>query len=416
MPETTSNAFSKNAKIRIFKNFLSLSTLKGFQLIIPLITLPYLINTLGVENFGILSFSTSLSMYSGVIIQFGFSLTATREIAIHQENSEQISEIYSSTLVSAIILAGIAFAGHLSIILMFEKFDENFQVYVYSFCAVALQGLFPIWLFQGIEKMKYITVLNIASSILYLIMLLIIVKEPNDFTKVPQLQIVTAAMTLALAIYVIKRKLGIKFTAPTTSQVKQVYTNGQRAFLAQLAPNFYNNSAIFILGLVTNNSIVGIYSASTKIIDVGISLGYILSSSFYPYLCQNIQHHKYFRKLMFVIGAGITALTFMFANEITSLLFENQALEIAPHVQHLSISIILVFIILIYGNNYLMIKGYDNLVKNISIYTSLTFFIISIFAIPKNGITGAISVLIGARTAIATIQFIYYYKIQKGEA
>lgn len=55
-------------KKRLISNFMSLSVLRGFQFIIPLITLPCLVRTIGIENFGLVKFAISLNLYFGAIL------------------------------------------------------------------------------------------------------------------------------------------------------------------------------------------------------------------------------------------------------------------------------------------------------------------------------------------------------------
>ena len=90
---------------RLISNFVALLVLRGFNFLIPLITLPYLVRVIGLENFGLVNFSLSLGLYFGAIIQFGFGVTATREIARNRDDSIKLAQIYSTTLTASILLA-----------------------------------------------------------------------------------------------------------------------------------------------------------------------------------------------------------------------------------------------------------------------------------------------------------------------
>lgn len=96
---------SSNNKMSLISNFTSLLVLRGFQFITPLITLPYLVKTIGIKNFGLVNFAISLGLYFGTIIQFGFSITATREIARYRDDNIKLAQIYSATLAASIFLA-----------------------------------------------------------------------------------------------------------------------------------------------------------------------------------------------------------------------------------------------------------------------------------------------------------------------
>ena len=84
------------AKRNLLENFLSLGALQIVGYIIPLINLPYLSRILGVEKFGLVFFAFAFMQYFIMLTDYGFGLSATREIAINRHNSNNISNIFSA--------------------------------------------------------------------------------------------------------------------------------------------------------------------------------------------------------------------------------------------------------------------------------------------------------------------------------
>ncbi|PYF79863.1 PST family polysaccharide transporter [Marinomonas alcarazii] len=400
-------------KRRLVGNFFSLVVLRGFQFLIPLITLPYLVRTIGLVNFGLVNFALSLAIYFGAVIQFGFGITATREIARNRDDKAKLSQIYSVTLMASFFLAVISIVTFGLILMIVDDFNQYLFLYLFTMAFVVFQSLFPIWFFQGMEDMKYITFLSLGTNIMFLISLFFFVRQADDFLLVPLLNAIAAFITFLVSMLVIKKQFDVKFILPKTQEIKSTYKNGYNAFASQLAPNLYNNSAIFLLGLFTNNTLVGLYTAATKVIDAMISFAYILSNTFLPYLSRNLHKHKIFQKVMLLSGFVLSISTFIMAEWITVSLFSEDNLEVANYIQWLSIAIFFGFVYLTYNTNFLMIAGGEKIGRNISLYVSSVAFLWTIILTCFFGIFGAIASLLLARAALSFLSFFFYRKALK---
>lgn len=399
-------------KKRLFSNFMSLSVLRGFQFLIPLITLPYLVRTIGIENFGLINFALSLGLYFGAIIQFGFGITATREIAKHRDNPNKLAKIYSVTLSASVILALISTIFFSLIVLSVEKFNAYLSLYLFTLAFVVFQSLFPIWFFQGMEKMKYITFLSLGTSLIYLVFLFLFIKHEEDFFLVPLLQAIAAMITFVLAIVVIHKQFKISFKTPQWVEIKITYQEGRHAFIVQLAPNLYNNSAVFLLGLFTNNTVVGLYTAATKVIEVLMSFGTILTSTFLPYLSRTLNKHNAFIYLMVISGALLTIFAIVFSGFIVNLLYGESNNIVSQYILLLSPWVLLIFTRNALGENYLMLTGYEKEYKNIVLYSSITSFLMALILIPYFEIMGAIASVNIAALLMAAFTINKYLKVK----
>ena len=162
---------------RLLGNFFSLSILQIFSYVLPLLTLPYLVRILGVETFGLISFATAFIIFFNILVDYGFNLSATREISVHRENKKKTTEIYSSVLTIKFILIILSFIILSFIVFIFEKFNSHIELYFITFISVIGQAFFPIWYFQGMEKMRYITIINISSKVIFTMAIFIFVHK-----------------------------------------------------------------------------------------------------------------------------------------------------------------------------------------------------------------------------------------------
>lgn len=315
-------------KKRLLSNFFSLSFLQGVNLILPLLTIPYLVRVLGVEYFGLLAFATAVIAYFGIITDYGFNLTATREVSIHRDNKENLIEIFSSVMTIKFILMFISLIMLSVLVISFNKFHQNALIYFLTFGAVIGQVLFPIWFFQGMERMKYITYLNILSKVIFTVAIFIFVKEQNDFWIVPLLNSFGFIIVGMWSLYLIKKDFDIRFKIPFKSQIVYYLKDGYHVFIASLFGNLYNQGNIIILGLFTTPLIVGYYSVAVKLAGAIVSLFQVLTQTIFPYLAKmkNYSYNKFkatslkFLQNTVIIDFLLIGSVFLFSDQLYTLI------------------------------------------------------------------------------------------------
>lgn len=284
----------------VLRNFASLSILQAISYILPIIVLPYLFRTIGPEKFGLIAFAQAFVQYFLILTEYGFSISATKQISLCQDEHAKVCTIFSSVMTVKLALSLLSLLILGVSVYFIPKFRQDWLVYVITFAGVIGTTLFPVWFFQGTEKMKYIADLNILGGILMAALILFLVRSPKDFLMVPLIYSSISLMTGLLGQYIAFRKLGISFRIPGYHNLKEQLTAGWDIFISNVAINAYTTTRVFALGLLTNNTLTGFYSMAEKI--AGICQTFPLTSfsqALFPRL-SNIFHRSQARAFEFM--------------------------------------------------------------------------------------------------------------------
>jgi polysaccharide transporter, PST family len=252
----------------VLNNFASLTVLQAITYILPVIILPYLFQVLGPEKFGLIAFAQAFAQYFMILTDYGFGISATKEISLCHDQPIKVSRIFSAVMAVKIGLAALSMIALCVILYFIPKFRLDWMVYLLSFGAVIGNTIFPIWFFQGTEKMKHIADVNIAGGIVFAAFIVFFVRGPQDYLLVPFINSSVLLVTGLVGQYIVFRKFGISFKFPGYKNVRQQLEAGWNIFISNVAINAYTTTRIFAIGLLTNNTVTGFYSVAEKIASV----------------------------------------------------------------------------------------------------------------------------------------------------
>ncbi|AAB84873.1 O-antigen transporter [Methanothermobacter thermautotrophicus str. Delta H] len=268
------------------ENFLSLSTLQVLVYIIPFITLPYLTRVLGVYNYGLVNFAIAFNTYFIIITDYGFNLSAVREISVNREDPHRVSEIFSSVMLIKGILATLSFCILLLVILNIPRFSVNWQVYTFAFGLVIGNVIFPTWFYQGMERMKYITVLNVLTNLIFLAAIFIFIRRPSDYLYVPLLQSMGTLTAGVISQWIIRTRFNVRFHLPPLRTVYETFRDSTQFFLSRVSVSIYTGSNSFFLGLFAGNTAVGTTRSAEELYTAAQGLYSPLIAVTYPYMAK----------------------------------------------------------------------------------------------------------------------------------
>ncbi|CEL25137.1 flippase [Methanobacterium formicicum] len=368
----------------LLENFFSLSALQIVGYILPLITIPYLVRVLGVDKYGLVSFATAFLVYFQILTDYGFNLSATKEISVHRDDQTKLSEIFSSVMTIKIILMIISFLILYLIVFSFEKFTGDWQIYFLAFGIVIGNLLFPIWFFQGMERMKYITLLNIIANIIFTISIFAFIKNTSDYVYVPLFNSLGTIVAGIISIGIIFKIFGIRFVIPSTESLHDTFKESTDYFLSRASVSIYTSSNAFFLGLFTNNMAVGYYSAAEKIYSAAQGLYYPVGQVIYPYMVKSKNksfYRRVFKSTVF-FNVILCCLIFVLSLWIVNFLYGNNFQESAMVLRIFAVALLVTIPSQLLGYPFLAALGLQKYANGSVIIGSVFHLVILLLLIP----------------------------------
>lgn len=397
----------------LISNFLSLSVLQGLNYILPLLTLPYLVRVLGVENFGLIAFSQSVIQIFILFTDYGFNLSATKQIALNRENKNQVYKIFSSVITIKFLLSIIGLLMLFIILLTVDKFNKHWMIYLVTYITVFGNSLFPIWFFLGIEKMKYITFINVISKGITTILIFILVNGKQDVIILAFINSLGFIIASVLSLIFIFTKLKVRYIFPNYSEIVFQLKDGWYVFLSLLSTSIYTSIGLVILGLYYNSTIVGYFAAIDKILNAVKGLYQPLAQALFPYINKLAQNSRYetvnfLKKITVIVGTCeiiICFFLFFFSEFIVISLFGQDMLPSVMILKIMSLIPLIVSLSSIIGSQTLLVFNFKKLFSMSIIIPSVIHMVLVCIFVPKFGLTSL------AITVVVTELFILIYRI-----
>ncbi|HBE42172.1 MAG TPA: flippase [Bacteroidales bacterium] len=261
------NNFVVNNKV-ILENFSFLSILQVSNLLIFILLIPFLFRILGKENYGIVIFAQTIVAYFSILVNFGLNVSATHDISINRDNLFKRTEIISSVLIIKVFFFFVSFFVVLILISLIPSLKNNPTVYIFSMLYCLSEALFPVWYFQGIEKMKYITYINVGTRVISALIVFLIIKKPDDYFLVPLLLGSGTFAGSIIGLCIMFSIKGNKFELQSLKKIINGINYNLPLFFSNVSSQIYVNGNKLLIGSILGMPTLAFYDIAERLVNM----------------------------------------------------------------------------------------------------------------------------------------------------
>ena len=271
-------------KTKVVGNTIMLYLMTFAKLIFPLLTLPYLTRVLSEESYAVVSYVKSCMVYMQMIIDFGFILSAVKDIVQAQDDKDEIGSIVGHTFLAKLFLSILAGIFLLFMCLFVDILKQNILYTLFSFLGVFIASFLADFLFRGVEKMHFITIIFVVMKGLSTIFTFIFVKNDSHILLIPMLDIFSSIIAVIISFIIIK-KLGIKIKVFSIKKALNMIKDSFSYFLSSIATTAFSALNTVLIGIYISDLVqVAQWSLCLNIISAIQGLYAPICNSVYPHM------------------------------------------------------------------------------------------------------------------------------------
>lgn len=233
-------------------------------ILFPMITFPYALKTLGLDNYGIYTFSSSIVSYISYVAAAGILRYAIRESARVRDDKPKCQKLVNELFTINVITTVFAFV----ILGLLVLFWTKLHFYAPVIFMLSLQVLFTTfgsdWVNSAFEDYFFITVRYIICQSLAVILLFVMVRTENDVLAYAFVSSFGVVVPNIINRFHIKKRFGITPRIVISSELKKHIKSIAFLFACTIGTFIYINSDVTVLGIFYDNDVVGYYGVSTR--------------------------------------------------------------------------------------------------------------------------------------------------------
>jgi O-antigen/teichoic acid export membrane protein len=267
---------------RLASNATALLVAQAANFVIPLLMIPFLTRTLGIEQFGLLAFVQAFAAYFVLCTDYGFNLSATRAIAATRENHQDVRRIVWTTMAARSILGAGCLVVMFTAVLAIPRLREDAVLYTGAALAILSSMITPHWYFQAMELANVLVGVQLATRALSAVAIFLTVSSPEDAVLVLVWQGLGLVAAGVGAWLIALRMIPVRPIRVTAAGIIRSYREGWYVFFSSAAISLYTNSNVVVLGLLGGYVQAGYFSVAEKIVRAGASFVWPIAQAVYP--------------------------------------------------------------------------------------------------------------------------------------
>ena len=277
------------------------------------------------------------------------------------------------------------------------------------------------WLYSALEQYSYITIRNIVCKLISIVLMFIFVHDPSDYVIYGVIAVLASGGSNLLNFINLRKYISLRPVGHYNfkQHLQPIFV----FFATSVAVSIYTNLDTVMLGFMTDDTQVGLYSASVKVKTLLLAIVSSLGNVLLPRLSVYIHDNDYqkFREtlsrvlnFLLLITIPLTIFFTLFARDSIVFISGEAFAGATLSMQLLMPTVFFNALNGMTGNQMLVPLGREKAVMLSVIIGAVLDFVLNLFVIPKMGAAGAALSTLLAEFIVLVVQ-IFFLKDHLGK-
>jgi O-antigen/teichoic acid export membrane protein len=262
------------------------------NLVTPLLVIPYIVSVCGEANFGKTAVGMALNFFLIVFIDYGTDLVGVREIAVNRDNKQQIERIFTTTYFGKAFLLLLVLLVATLLFCTFPYFKSEQPLFFLGLTVLIGQFLNPTWFLLGVENVKWITVSNILSKMVYMSLIFIFIKGESDYIYINLFWGLGMILANGIFFIMVIRKHHFSFSQCSIKDTITFLRKDFKIFTSQIFVSIQMYSPVIIISYFGSNLMAGQYKIVEQVIIIFKTYILLFFNFVFPKVCYLLEINK----------------------------------------------------------------------------------------------------------------------------
>ena len=248
-------------------NYIYSALFQVTNILVPIVTLPYLTRVLHAEGLGMYSYAYSIAYYHCIFIRLGLNNYGNRTIAFVKDDPDRLSQTFFEIYATQAFMWACVSIVYFAYCITLAPYKHLAFIF---FMLIIATGTDLSWAFYGLENFKIISIRDIMTKLITAICIFAFVRNAEDVWKYAAFYSGGMLINHLVVIPIIAKK--IHYVRPTVKGIYKHIKPNLILFLPSIAVSIYKTMDRIMLGAMSSNVELGYYHSTENIIKVPMAL------------------------------------------------------------------------------------------------------------------------------------------------